>query len=69
MNNRAGTAGGVVGNAILSCLRGLTTGCRVKPVAIATAAGASSSYTPLDIADPDGRFGNWMPGDDPDDWR
>lgn len=26
-------------------------------------------YTPLDINDPDGRFGNWMPGDDPDDWR
>jgi len=26
-------------------------------------------YVPLDINDPDGRFGTWMPGDDPDDWR
>ena len=30
---------------------------------------AEPPYRPLDIDDPEGRFGKWMPGDDPDDWR
>ena len=37
--------------------------------ASARAESGETPYTPLDINDPDGRFGNWMPGDDPDDWR
>jgi hypothetical protein len=32
-------------------------------------ASVRTDYVPLDIADPDGRFGDWMPGDDLDDWR
>ncbi|CAN5135360.1 hypothetical protein BH10CYA1_BH10CYA1_64100 [soil metagenome] len=40
-----------------------------NPLTAAKADVCETSYTPLDIADPDGRFGLWMPGDDPDDWR
>lgn len=29
----------------------------------------ADEHVPLDINDPDGRFGTWMPGDDADDWR
>lgn len=43
---------------------------RVIAADIAASHGSDqTAHVPLDIADPDGRFGNWMPGDDPDDWR
>lgn len=59
MDNKGGTICGVAAKIASVIFAGEATDTKSE----------SEPYTPLDIADPDGRFGNWMPGDDPDDWR
>jgi hypothetical protein len=50
-------------------MSGLDITTQPAPDKAAVTASSTSTYVPLDIDDPNGRFGSWMPGDDEDDWR